>query len=791
MIRLDHVNKFYRNTGETVHVLKDIDITFEETGMTFILGKSGSGKSTLLNVIGGIDDFDSGDVFIEGNSIKEMKKRTIEKYRSTYTGFVFQEFNVLKGLNVFDNIHLALDLHGERMGSREKVMQIIDRVGLTGLEKRFPNQISGGQKQRVAIARALVKEPKVIIADEPTGNLDNKNRDIVMDLLKSLSKECLVIVVTHDVFLARKYATRILEIKDGAIMSDTSDNATILEIRHNVNFKEVRMPLASSYKLGLKNMWLHRFRYLMMILLFFTSLTFAGLVTNMFLANATEEYAIYQNEHNNDFVSLKTVYSNGSFSNHSAFYNFNIDDLLNDFSHTNVWKAMNYSFTIAEFSDNFFYRNTINRIHVVEDPSDISLLHGVFPSGSRQIAITDYVAQSLLHYEYFPAMTTFPDLLYKEIIVPDSNINLQIVGIVDTNFELFQSVFPNDPMNHTAFLDNLVFYNSVFMTANTLKNFASNLNAIEDTVIYRALGESGMHDSIRIQKYNLDEDVILIGREPRVPLEGQPIQMAASLGFLQDVIGLTGSPQEIYDFINYIFIDDSGLEIFINSTFYLAGVSKTPVTTYFIITGIIDEALPVVYSEPSLFSPVATSQLVEGSFLTYVSDGDVQTHAKDYQMFLMKNYLVENLSFTKVILVNDFLNQNLYLFVGLFFIFGLFSILLIFNFVIVNIKNSARDIGIYMSLGMSGSRISLIYLFQVIVVGFSAYLLSILGTFLFLLTIDNNFRSLSVVNLQILKLTPLGLIIIFAIAIFVPLSAVAVPLFALSRQRPVDVIKTN
>ena len=109
MIRLENVNKYYRNTGETVHVLKNINITFETKGMTFILGKSGSGKSTLLNVIGGIDEFDSGEIYIEGTSISKFSKRTIEKYRSTYTGFVFQEFNVLKGLNVYDNVKLALD----------------------------------------------------------------------------------------------------------------------------------------------------------------------------------------------------------------------------------------------------------------------------------------------------------------------------------------------------------------------------------------------------------------------------------------------------------------------------------------------------------------------------------------------------------------------------------------------------------------------------------------------------------------------------------------------------------
>jgi len=791
MIRLEQVNKYYRNAGETVHVLKDINITFEKTGMTFILGKSGSGKSTLLNVIGGIDEFDSGEIYIEGTSISNFNKRTIEKYRSTYTGFVFQEFNVLKGLNVYDNVNLALDLQGQKENNHEKVMSILERVGLAGLEKRFPNQISGGQKQRVAIARALIKDPKVIIADEPTGNLDNKNRDNIMDLLKSLSSECLVVVVTHDVSLTKTYANRIIEISDGSIINDSINNALVNEQINQVNFKQAKMPISTSYKLGFKNMLLHKYRYLMMILLFFISLTFAGVVSNMYLANATLEYATYQETHKNDFVSLNTTYTNGTFTNQSAFYNFNIDEVIEEFGEVEVYKAMNYQFKISGYSDNIFYKNTINRIHIIDSSSPIEMMTGIYPSGTRQILITDYVANSLLHYDYFPGMSTFSDLLYQELIVPDSNINLQISGIIKTNYDLFLNVYPNDPLNHTAFLDNLVFYNSLFMTGSTLQNLASNLNAIQDNVIYRALGTGGEFENLTFKKFDLDQDVLLIGREPRVPLEGQPIQMAASLAFLKDVIGLTGTAEEIYDYINYTIIDDGGLELFINSTFYLAGVSKTPVTTYFIITGIVDSEDHIVYTESSLFSPIAVSQLAEGSFITYIRNEDVKVNANNYQFFLQQGYLVQNISFTKVILVNNFLYQNLYLFVGLFFIFGLFSVLLIFNFIIVNIKNSARDIGIYMSLGMSGSRISLIYLFQVLVVGFSAYILSIIGTFFFILSIDNNFKALSVVNLQILKLTPLGLLIILGIAIFVPLSAVFVPLFSLSRQKPVDVVKTN
>ena len=199
MIRLININKFYHSASEKFHALKDINLTFGQQGMHFIVGKSGSGKSTLLNIIGGIDQYDSGDLLIDDVSTTDFTPKDFHTYRNSYVGFVFQEFNVLKGLNVFDNIAISLDLqHKNPKAYHDEVQKIIDRVGLTGLEKRMMNQISGGERQRVAIARALIKNPRVIIADEPTGNLDSINSKIVMDLLKDLSRDHLIIIVTHN-----------------------------------------------------------------------------------------------------------------------------------------------------------------------------------------------------------------------------------------------------------------------------------------------------------------------------------------------------------------------------------------------------------------------------------------------------------------------------------------------------------------------------------------------------------------------------------------------------------------
>ncbi len=220
MIEIRNLHKSYRVKGEKpVEALKGIDIVLPDTGFVFVLGKSGSGKSTLLNVLGGLDSFDEGDLILFGKSAKTFSMRDYNSYRSEYVGFIFQEYNILPHLSVFDNVALALQIQG-REPKAEEIDAILKKVGIFELRDRKPSQLSGGQKQRVAIARALVKKPKVILADEPTGALDNQNTKDIFNLLSELSKECLIVCVTHDGAYAERYADRIIRLKNGCVIGD-------------------------------------------------------------------------------------------------------------------------------------------------------------------------------------------------------------------------------------------------------------------------------------------------------------------------------------------------------------------------------------------------------------------------------------------------------------------------------------------------------------------------------------------------------------------------------------------
>lgn len=217
MIKIEGLTKKYHSRRRSTCVALDsLDLVLPERGMVFVIGKSGSGKSTLLNLLGGLDSFDGGNITVFGNSMADFSTKDYETYRSDLVGFVFQDYHLMEELTVLENITLFSD--GEDDGG--ELSRVLQAVGISELVDRYPRELSGGQRQRVAIARGIVKRPKVMLCDEPTGNLDKKSSTQVMELLWEISRERLVIVVSHNLTEAERYADRIIELADGKIVSD-------------------------------------------------------------------------------------------------------------------------------------------------------------------------------------------------------------------------------------------------------------------------------------------------------------------------------------------------------------------------------------------------------------------------------------------------------------------------------------------------------------------------------------------------------------------------------------------
>lgn len=223
MLQINNLTKIYNSKKKSECVALDsVNLSINNNGLVFVLGKSGSGKSTLLNLIGGLDNITSGSITVNGNEISSYKENQLCNYRNSHIGFIFQDYHLIEELTVYENIVLSLNLNKEE--DEGKVSEALARVDLAGYENRFPNELSGGERQRIAIARAIVKKPQIILADEPTGNLDNNTATSIVSLLKELSKECLILIVSHNTIDAYKYADRIIELSKGNIINDVTRN---------------------------------------------------------------------------------------------------------------------------------------------------------------------------------------------------------------------------------------------------------------------------------------------------------------------------------------------------------------------------------------------------------------------------------------------------------------------------------------------------------------------------------------------------------------------------------------
>ena len=313
MLQLQHISKVYHTANQEFHALKDISIRFRENEFVSILGQSGSGKTTLLNIIGGLDQYTSGDLLIQGKSTKQFKDRDWDSYRNHTIGFVFQSYNLIGHQTALSNVEIAMTLSGVSKAERKKrAIEALERVGLKDHLYKKPNQMSGGQMQRIAIARALVNNPKVVLADEPTGALDSETSVQIMELLKDIAKERLVIMVTHNPKLAQTYSTRIVQVLDGNILSDSNPFEPTEETKQgDIQFTKTKMSFMTALALSFNNLLTKKGRTFLTA--FAGSIGIIGIALILALSNGVSDYVKKVQE--DTLVSLPLTISEQNQSN--------------------------------------------------------------------------------------------------------------------------------------------------------------------------------------------------------------------------------------------------------------------------------------------------------------------------------------------------------------------------------------------------------------------------------------------------------------------------------------------
>ena len=437
MIQIEHLSKTYNGGSNAVKALNDVSFTLPSSGLIFILGKSGCGKTTLLNLLGGMDNPTEGDIIVNGQALHAKREKDLDSYRNNSVGFVFQEFNLLENYTVGSNVSLALQLQN-RKATRREVDDVLRRVELVGsdgktLYDRKISQLSGGQKQRVAIARALIKEPEIILADEPTGALDSETSASLFTLLKGLSQNKLIVVVSHDRENAERYGDRIIELKDGEIVSDKKTCEEKAATVHPVKIeRKGHLPFARVLTMGLIGFRKKTVRLVLSIILAVFSLTIF-----VFAVSAMNADVILS--------ELKTSYDNGAqtvtltayvqytatveYSNGRSFkredehdYIFSEEQLATLQEQTTLYPIleMEKGSTAGEYLDKddltnnqrlnpyiYFSASFIPRYAVVDENTEAEDLgfsaiteNSRLPQTSDEIAITDYHVDLFMRFGY-------------------------------------------------------------------------------------------------------------------------------------------------------------------------------------------------------------------------------------------------------------------------------------------------------------------------------------------------------------------------------------------------------
>lgn len=454
-IELRNINKTYKSKAgkDMTAALRDVSLEIAGPQMVFIVGKSGGGKSTLLNILGGIDTPDSGDILIDGVPMSGMPEEYFDNYRNTRAGFIFQEYNLLDEMNIEDNISLALRMQGER-ASADRVNAVLSKLELTGYNKRLVDELSGGQKQRVAIARALIKDPSVILADEPTGALDSETGKQILAILKDISKEKLVVVVSHDREYAEQYADRIIEISDGKIISDATKNLRAADTQDLQPIDKKRtLKTREAFKIGISGMRNNRGRLTTAMALMVLSLMLIGMASSFLTFDPA--YLLYKNMRETNSRFLTYTADNSKYSEKHGM-DISYSEHFSESDLTELGKKINAGIQPLFTDERLYIRFSrvdaeyVYQSHLIYESNDLmELADGLMRkldftlAAGRLPAADDEIVISRLFYLYYNHGGFYESGIYKEINKYEDLLgktvgpygNYKIVGILDTRFD--------------------------------------------------------------------------------------------------------------------------------------------------------------------------------------------------------------------------------------------------------------------------------------------------------------------------------------------------------------------
>ena len=831
MIRIENLSKTYKSKkGASTLALDNINLKFGAKGMVFIVGKSGSGKSTLLNLLGGLDLVTSGKILVNDKDISTFSSKEYDSYRNTYIGFVFQEFNILEEYNVYENISLALELQNIKPNKND-LDKLLDKLGISKLGNRKVNELSGGEKQRVAIARALIKNPEIILADEPTGNLDKNSSAQIFGLLKEISKEKLVIVVSHDIESAKTYADRIVEIEDGKIKNDL-DTLTEGEMK-SFKLKKSKLPNLFALKMSLANFRYKPFKLIMTIILTTFSLIFMGITINFYMFDKNLFITNTMRDNNNyvyDVKNTKFFYSFGMLD--SMDLKLTLDDLKNiePITKSKVSaiyylydnnKLLEFEFGPNEIenTNNFYWPIGSPYFVDVKDTRLLNNIIGSIPVNSNEIVVHKYFADYAIKFGiklvddtlYFPK--DYNDLLNSRKEIRLGNNSVIITGIIDDNDTLYKEAKETGQFKSRSleqyFRENYREKGEYVYGIGLIDNIILNedkLSVLDSTTLTTRVGLNEIYVSRMVPFKVLDSEISVINENGNSSVSNiKKEEVLISLDSLKEVYGeLNGTfDNNLLEFIknNADLTYDEALVKFVSD--YLKEHSNLTLTLHNYaeekqysvrVKGITLDNTNYVSYDYVNDSNIKTKEIISAR----VYDDNINNLKSTFNKLIFRRsidlddvgtfytFTLDHLDdLGSIISIYKYLSKYI-LIVSLVFV--LFNILLFSNFIAVTISYSKKQIGILRALGAKAKDVTKIFSFEALIIGLISWVLSIIG-FIVICNLLNNsiFGSLYYTLNGIVK-NPFIPIIMLVYTVLISLLITLISTSKVTKIKPIDAI---
>ncbi|MCI8575600.1 MAG: ABC transporter ATP-binding protein/permease [Bacilli bacterium] len=817
MIKLENVSKTYHSKDKIpCTALSNINLELPNKGMIFLLGKSGSGKSTLLHILGGLDKFDNGSIWIDDKSLNNFSEKELDAYRNTYVGFIFQDFHLLENYNVYENIKMVQELQNKKT-TNEEIDPLLKKLDLENLGNRQIKELSGGQKQRVACARALIKNPKMILADEPTGNLDQASSEQIFKILKTISQEKLVIIVTHDQDSAHRYADHIIQIKDGQIDGELEHKEE--EKKQDLILKSAKLPLIYRFKMVKKNISSKSFKALMSIILTTFALIFVGISLSILMYDENTLIMKVMKDNHAPIYRLEKIEKTNYGSELLELEESDLQELEKIAANTvnPIYKIsdngepLNFAWNQEDdgLYDNYidYGFQKITEFVEIKDDSLIDHLIGNLPSSDHELVIHKYLAEYIMQIGIYDSENNLYKPVSLETIITDhrplkmGNNTVYISGIVDDDNTLFQK---NRELNKWGPYLPSYLKKDYMKKGQTVyvKGFTKIVNTSINQNDY--LSKLTIHgDLFENNLYPLQKEITFIGTNIEQRTELQKDEVVLSMSLLKNIDESFEMTYKNYFLKNPInenniitFLKEylENHQIPINLT--LAELEKNEIKDLGIlkIIGIsIDNCTYISNKWLEDYHPktvTLTSVLVNEKnrdnlkrVLNKTSKG-VGYENKLYTCFQM-NFLNDIISQTEA-------NRQMKPYIILIcFIFILFAILLNFNLLTTSIQNSKKDIGILMALGTSKKDIIKIFLYETLIMnGISAFC-SLLGFLKISNWINQSASDRLFYQTSLILINPLVITTILCFTIIISLIITAFNIKQITKITPIDAINSK